>query len=335
MAEFNKKVFKTIDEQIDILVYRGLEIKSRTNLERHLETFNYKFCINHFDSYFFNKKIKRYHKGVSDEDLIEIFYFNSKLSATLLEAILEIEKHLATCITYVVSNEFSNPLSRKYIPCMEKGYILKIKPKDFKYMMPSMPENMVHNFKTSIYGYMGRDTEMVKRYNIKEKTLKGFSEVPIWELCNYWTFGTVVDIFQYINKDLKIKILKRYFNVDYVDSMTLSHIDCILILLKNIRNRACHSNEIYNIQIIENDTMINRFIRQYNLRDQDILSDKINIYEIIEIISMMLQNKLSKNNFEQKVVSLCSRYLDKSSQSACWNRLVLSTKLFKYINKKI
>ncbi len=331
MAEFNKKVFKTIDEQIEILAYRGLEIKSRTNLERHLETFNYKFCINHFDSYFFNKKIKRYHKGVSEEDLIDIFYFNSKLSATLLEAILEIEKRLATCITYVVCEEFSNPLSRKYIPCMEKGYILKIKPRDFKYIIPNMPEQMVHNFKTSIYGYMGRDAEMVRRYNIKEKNLKGFSEVPIWELCNYWTFGTVVDIFQYINKDLKVKILKRYFDVTYVDSVTLSHIDSILILLKNIRNRACHSNEIYNIQIIEDDTMINRFIRQYDLRAKDIISDKIMIYEVIEIVSMMLQNKLSKNNFEQKINSLCNHSLSKCKDSVCWNRLVLNTKLFKYL----
>lgn len=214
MANNTSDKYKTIDEYINQLIDNGLKVESKTNLRNHLKYNNFTYCVEHFNKYFINPSTKKYYDDVTENDLIDLFVFNSKLSTLILQALLEIERSLCTSISQVLSETFSNEDSKKFIGCMERGLILQINDKDLGYMMRNHDKINRSDIHKELTNYAKRETELIKKYRSygisKEECAKN---IPIWVLCNYWTYGTIVKILEYVNKYLRIKILRFYFNV--------------------------------------------------------------------------------------------------------------------------
>lgn len=101
------KVFKTIEEQIEILKERNLII----NEEKAKEIFrdnNYYYVINGYKDLFLDKNSEeeKYVEGATLEEIFTLYKFDSEIRSAFLKYILKIERRIDTYIAYEFSRQY-------------------------------------------------------------------------------------------------------------------------------------------------------------------------------------------------------------------------------------
>lgn len=102
-------------------------------------------------------------------------------------------------------------------------------------------------------------------------------------IINYWTFKTTIKILESTRKEIKANIVKYFLNSENknLDINVISLIIDILKVLNNCRNRMCHNNKIFDINISANSDNIikwlsffndnyNKIFHKYEIRIKDI-----------------------------------------------------------------
>ncbi len=213
---------------------------------------------------------------------------------------------------------------------MKYGRLLKISNKDFCFLFPSLKNNSkeIKSFKGLLIKYIIRDKSLLKRYGIKlnnnESYLKDkIKDIPIWEISNYWTFEIIIKILKLTRKEIRDSIIKYYLNNDAknIDKYILSNFTSTLEILKMIRNKICHNNEIININFSKNSDNFHNFMKlmskNYLFKNNN---EKINIKHICEYINVMW---FKKNNFEKNMKNLFKKYEKLFSSKNLWSSIKL------------
>ncbi len=97
-----EKIFKTIDEQIELLQSRKLNIKNKENAKEILLNNNYYYLINGYKDLFLNRnaKTETFYGGTTLEEIYSLYEFDRKIRIIFLEYILLIERKIDTYIAY-------------------------------------------------------------------------------------------------------------------------------------------------------------------------------------------------------------------------------------------
>ena len=76
-----KKPFRTLEEQIEILKNRGLDIRDENFSKLILHRYSYYDIVNGYKSYFIDKNLEEetFLSGVTLEDLFSLYLFDSNL----------------------------------------------------------------------------------------------------------------------------------------------------------------------------------------------------------------------------------------------------------------
>jgi len=267
-----KKIFKSLDEQIDILKEKGLTINNVDFAKEKLYRENYFFLSGYRHLFMANNKVDRYIKGTTFEELYAVFVFDRKIRNIMFKNILIIENNIKSIISY--------QLSKKY-GFKEKEYL---NPKN--YVQDGMKIRQVHD----ILNKMKRQIRVNGRqHSATMHYLSNYGYIPMWVLVKVLSFGIVSELYLILKEEDRIAISNQY-NID-METMGI-----YLSILSNFRNLCAHEDILYDhrTQRVIPDCKYHYLLNIEQTND-DYNYGKNDLYAVVIIMKQML----SKEEFRE------------------------------------
>lgn len=216
------KIFKTLDEQIDILKARGLLIDDVEYAKEILFRENYFFVSGYRHLFMRKYNDDQFLKGTRFDELYAAFVFDRKLRNIMFKYILVIENNIKSIISYQMSKKYGYK---------EKDYL---DPKNFT--QDSLKSRQVYDILNK--------TKRQIRINGKEHTatmhyLSNYGYIPMWILVKVLSFGIVSELYSILKLEDQEAIASFY----HLDAETLA---IYLSLLANFRNLCAHEEVLYD-----------------------------------------------------------------------------------------
>ena len=261
----NKKEFRTLDEQIDILRNKGLTINNEEQTKEVLLKENY-FFINGYRNILYTKD-RKFIKGTTFEELYSVFLFDRTFRNILFKNLLIIENNIKSVISY--------QLSKKY------GY------KEADYLKPS---NFNQNFIDSrrVIDVINKMKRQIRVNGDKHTAtlhyMSKYGYVPLWILVKVLSFGLINELYGILKEEDKKEIADIY-NLDPETPKVY------LSLLANYRNLCAHEDIVYEhrTQVSIPDTKYHSDLKIPKV-DNEYIYGKNDIFAIVIIFKVMLSN---------------------------------------------
>ena len=280
-----QKQFKNLDEQIEILKYKGLIINNVEYARNILLRENY-FFITGYRHLFMKSNIEKVYKdGTTFEELYSLFLFDRSLRNILFKNLLIIENNLKSVSSYQLSKRYGYK---------EKDYL---KEKNFT----NDPEK-----KRQVNDLIKKMKRQI-RSNSRENTatmhyVSNYGYIPLWILVKVLSFGIVSEMFSVLKVEDQKEIANIY-GLDYQDMLIY------LPILSNYRNLCAHEDILYENRTAKeiNDTIYHKLL---NIKQENniYIYGKNDLFALIIIMKQMLQ----ANEFKSMIFELenCITTLD-------------------------
>lgn len=216
------KIFKNLDEQIDILKSRNLVIEDEERAKNILLKENY-FFINGYRHMFLEpNNNKKFIDGTTFDELYATFIFDRNMRNIMFKHLLVVENNMKSVISY--------QLSKKY-GYKEKDYL---DPKNFT--QDSIKVRQVHD----VLAKMKRQIRVNgKQHSATLHYLSNYGYVPMWILVKVLSFGIIAELFSILKYEDQ-KSIADIYKIDVQDLSTY------LYLLASFRNLCAHEDILYN-----------------------------------------------------------------------------------------
>lgn len=262
-----KKQFKNLEEQIEILKYKGLVIQDEEYAKEVLLRENYFFLNGYRHLFAVSKDNKRYIEGTRFEELYSLFLFDRKLRNILFKNLLIIENNLKSIISY--------QLSRKY-GYKEKDYL---KEKNFtnKPEKKRQVKDLLNKMKRQIR-VNGREHTATLHY------VSNYGYIPLWILVKVLSFGIVSEMYSILKEEDKQQIAKIY-HISPENLMTYFPI------LANYRNLCAHEDILFDNKTQKeiNNTIYHQLLN-ISKENGEYICGKNDVFALIIIMKEMLKN---------------------------------------------
>jgi abortive infection bacteriophage resistance protein len=217
-----KKVFKNLEEQIEILKRKGLTINDINKAKEILLRENY-FFINGYRHVFMRTvKSKIFIPGTTFEELYAFFTFDRALRNIVFKYLLVIENNIKSIFSY--------QLSRKY-GIKEKEYL---KSSNFTKNLDKVRQ--VHDIINKMKRQIRTNS---KQHAATIHYINNYGYIPLWVLVKVLSFGIISELYQILKHDDQL-VISSLYNLD-VDNLTI-----FLSILANYRNLCAHEDILYN-----------------------------------------------------------------------------------------
>lgn len=215
------KIFKSLDEQIEILKAKGLIINDEEKTKDILLRENYFFVNGYRHLFMKGTKEKGFIEGTTFEELYSVFVFDRKIRNIMFKYILMIENNVKSIISY--------QLSKKY-GFKEKEYL---DPKNFT--QDSMKVRQVYD----VLNKMKRQIRVNgKQHAATLHYLSNYGYIPMWILVKVLSFGLIGELYSILKADDQLKIAEFY-------DLNCESLSIYLNLLSNFRNLCAHEDILY------------------------------------------------------------------------------------------
>ena len=248
-----EKTFKTLDEQINILIDKGLTINDIEKAKSILLRENYFFVTGYRFLFVKSYTDRKFNKGTTFEELYAMFIFDRQLRNILFKNILVFENNLKSIMAYVMSKNHGYK---------EKNYLNK---NNFvhDYTKTRQINDLIHKMKRqiSING---------KQHSATSHFIDNYGYIPLWVVVKVLSFGIVGELYTVLQNEDKREIAD-IFNID-IDSF-----QSYLPILANYRNLCAHEDICYNnkTQIVINNTIYHKLLNIPKM-DGEYIYDKRN-----------------------------------------------------------
>lgn len=272
-----EKIFKTIDEQIDILRKKGLIINDEKKTREILLRENY-FFISGYRHLFMNKEDKdKFLPGTTFEELYATFLFDRAIRNTFFKNILIVENNIKSITSY--------QLSKKY-GFREKDYL---NPNNFS--QDSLQSRQVYDVLNKVKRQIrvnGRKHTATFHY------IEHYGYIPFWILVKVLSFGIMAEFYDILKYEDQAEISKFY-------NVSPEILGTYLSLLSNFRNVCAHEDILYDhrTQRVIPDS---KFHRLLNIpKDEDgYIYGKNDLFSLV----IMLKVMLSKDDFDEMIIEI-------------------------------
>lgn len=266
------KQFKTLDEQVEIFKYKGLEIKDDKYVKDVLLRENYFFITGYRHLLMEKDNPKHYAEGATFEELYSIFLFDRQFRNLIFKNLLIVENNAKSIFSY--------QLSKKY-GYKENDYL---KPANFD-MSPEKTRqvnDLIKKMKRQVRvnGY---------QHSATMHYINNYGYIPLWVLVKVLSFGIISEFYTILKHEDKVNI-SRIYNID-VDELAN-----YFSILANYRNVCAHEDILY-----ENKTQrtINNTVYHILLnipkKDGEYIHGKNDLFALIIILRQILSNDDVKN----------------------------------------
>lgn len=267
-----EKIFKTIEEQIDILKSKGLIIEDEYEAGRILLRENY-FFISGYRHLFINTTADHnFIVGTTFNEIYALFKFDRHFRNILFRNLLMIENNLKSVTSY--------QLSKKY-GYKEKEYL---NPKNF-----TQDKDKRRRVKDIIEKMKRQIRVNGSHHNATMHYIYNYGYIPMWILVKVLSFGIVCELYTILKQEDKVEIAE-IFNVN------TSQMEEYLPILANYRNLCAHEDIVF-------EHRTERFISNTDYH-QKMRIEKLNgeyIYGKNDIFSLIiiLKSLLDEEDFHQ------------------------------------
>ena len=265
------KIFKTLDEQIEILKSKGLVIDDVDSAKEILLRENYFFLSGYRYLLLRSRTEKKYLPGANFRELYALFNFDRQIRNIIFKNLLIIENNIKSIFSY--------QLSKKY-GFKEKDYL---KPSNFTNNPEKFRQvnDLIKKMKRQIR-INGSQHSATKHYQMN------YGYVPLWIVVKVLSFGIVCELYTIMKKEDQIEIS----NIYNIDPNTL----CIYLpILSNYRNLCAHEDILYDYRT-QKPIPDNYLHRELNIPKQD--GEYIYGKDDLFALMIILKRMLSKNEFK-------------------------------------
>lgn len=218
----NRKTFKTLDEQINILEAKGLNIPDVEKAKEVLFRENY-FFVNGYRHLFQRPSSdNNFIAGTTFDELYGTFVFDRDIRNIMFKYILIVENNVKSIISY--------QMSRKY-GYREKEYL---NPKN--YNQDSIKVRQVYDVLNKVKRQIrvnGRQHVATSHY------ISNYGYIPMWVLVKVLSFGIVSELYNILKLEDQITIASFY-------NLSPETLGNYLQILSNFRNLCAHEDILYD-----------------------------------------------------------------------------------------
>lgn len=226
------KEFKTIDEQIKLLIDRGITFNDVDAAKKLLLTNNYYNIINGYKDLFLDENDK-YISGTTFEEIYALYDFDRSLREILLKYILKIENTLRTLISYYFSQEHGND-----------NYLRIDSFETFSNINTTEQTKLkrIEYIQELIIKIQQKTSKAISTKDYIKHYMLNYGFVPLWVLINIFSFGELSRFLEVMKQKERIKISVQ-FNCKEEELIQFVRI------MNYYRNLCAHDERIYNTKV--------------------------------------------------------------------------------------
>lgn len=260
-----RKVFKSLNEQIDILKSRGLIITDIEKTKEILLKENYFFINGYRHLFVHSSKDNNFIAGTTFEELYAMFVFDRKMRNIFFKNLLMIENNIKSLISY--------QLSKKY-GIKEKDYL---NPKNFT--KNSIKSRQVHDVLNKVKRQIRVNG---KQHSATIHYITNYGYIPLWILVKVLSFGIMAELYGILTEEDQMEIAS-FYNLD-IESLTI-----YLSILSNYRNLCAHEDILYDHRT-QKSIPDSKYHYKLNIDmiDDEYVYGKNDLYSVVIIFKQML-----------------------------------------------
>ena len=215
------KIFKTLDEQIQILQNKGLVIDDIDYAKEILLRENYFFVSGYRHLLLKSPDSHKFIENTNFRELYGIFNFDRQLRNIIFKNILIIENNIKSIIAYNLSKSFG---------ITEKNYL---NPKNFTHDSDRSRQvnDLIKKMKRQIRVNGGQ-------HAATSHYISNYGYIPPWIVVKVLSFGIVSELYGILKVENQ-KEIAEIFGVNYQD------LSSYLMLLSNYRNLCAHEDIVF------------------------------------------------------------------------------------------
>jgi len=259
------KIFRTLDEQIEILRSKGLIVNATEEAKGILYRENYFFISGYRHLFMRSYKDRRFFPGTTFEELYATFLFDRKVRNIMFKHILVIENNIKSKMSYMLSKKYG---------FKEKNY-LDLKNFNRDTYKTRQVQDVLNKMKRQIK-VNGRQHAATVHY------LSNYGYIPMWILVKVLSLGIVSELYNILKPEDQLELAENY----NLDNETLS---IYLSLLSNYRNLCAHEDILYDHRTQRKipDTRFHHLLK-IDMTDDEYNFGKNDLYALIIIMKQML-----------------------------------------------
>ena len=216
-----EKVFKTLDEQIEILKGKGLVIDDIEYARNIILRENYFFLMGYRHLFYKSDGSKTFRDDTNFRELYALFTFDRQLRNIIFKNVLIIENNCKSIFSYVLSHKY--------------GY------KENDYLRP---QNYVqsHDKQKQVNDLLRKMKRQIRinggQHDATKHYINNYGYIPLWVVVKVLSFGITSELYT-IMKDVDQKDIAKEFHVDPENLLTF------LPILSNYRNLCAHEDILF------------------------------------------------------------------------------------------
>ena len=215
------KQFKNLEEQIEILKYKGMTIEDESYAKKILLRENYFFLSGYRYPFMRSDKDKHFLEGVTFLEMYSLFLFDRAIRNVFFKYLLVIENNLKSIFSYQLSKKYG--YKEKYYLRSKNFTSDKNKQRQVNDLIKKMKRQIRIN---------GAQHTATAHY------MSNYGYVPLWILVKVLSFGIVGELFSIMKYDDQVSICKIY-------NIKVEEFSDYLPILSNYRNLCAHEDILY------------------------------------------------------------------------------------------
>ncbi len=268
------KIFKSLDEQIEILRSKGLVVSDEKRTRNILFRENYFFISGYRQLFMKPNEKDRFFPGTTFEELYATFVFDRQIRNTFFKNILIVENNIKSIMSY--------QLSKKY-GFKEKDYL-----NPDNYTEDNLQSRQVRDVLDKVKRQIrvnGRKHSATMHY------INNYGYIPFWILVKVLSFGIMAEFYNILKYEDK-KDIADYYNLD-VETMEIN-----LNLLSNFRNVCAHEDILYDHRLQRSipDCEYHEML-EIPMEEDEYIYGKNDLFSLVIILKQML----TKEDFKKLI----------------------------------
>ena len=259
------KIFRTLDEQVDIFKKRGLVVGDEERARQILFRENYFFISGYRHLFTQEGKKDLFLEGTTFEELYATFVFDRRIRNIFFKNILIVENNIKSIMSY--------QLSKKY------GY----KEKDYLDVKNFSSDGMQARQVRDVLNKVRRQIRINgSKHTATYHYINNYGFIPLWILVKVLSFGIMSEFYDILKIEDKEEIAKAYD----LDTETLR---IFLALLSNFRNVCAHEDILYDHRV-QRSIPDNEYHKLLDIQkvDEEYIYGKNDLFSLVIILKYML-----------------------------------------------
>lgn len=287
-----QKIFKTIDEQIEILKDKGLIIDDEYFAKEILLRENYFFVSGYRHLFMEGIKGKRFKPNTNFRELYAMFNFDRQLRNIIFKNLLIVENNMKSIFSYQLSKNYG---------FKEKDYL---KPSNFNTSSDKARQvnDLLRKIKRQIRVNGGQ-------HSATTHYIYNYGYIPLWIVVKVLSFGIVCELYSIMKPSDQSEIAEIY-------DMRVQDLLSYLPILANYRNLCAHEDILY-----ENRTAVSIETTKYHSMlalprlEDEYTCGKNDLFALIIIMKSMLRADefrllIKEIDYEKSILSGKLKVLD-------------------------